>query len=362
MTHNGAMLIVMNKSIFFTGGGTGGHVYPALSIIHYLKKEGYKITWIGSKSGIEYKIIKNENIRFISIPSGKLRRYFSIQNFVDLFKITAGFIKSFFIMLKERPGVVFSKGGYVTVPPVLTASILRIPTITHESDMSPGLATRINSRFVNKILLPYNETVKYFNESKKSKIVVTGNPLRDDFYKTDSSHGCQLMDFKDNKPILLILGGSLGAKEVNDLISSSLDELLKEYNIYHQMGADNYIESTIEGYKTVPYISEGISDIIAGASVVISRSGAGAVWEMATAGTPTIYIPLKAGSRGDQSLNAAYATEKRWGHILDSVTPKGLLEVLSIINECRDVMIESMEELKRVRSSITITNIIKEFL
>lgn len=362
MTHIGAMLITMNKRIFFTGGGTGGHVFPAIAIIKNLQKEGYDITWIGSKSGIEYKIIKNENIRFVSVPSGKLRRYFSVLNFIDLFKIAAGFLISFFVMLKERPDVLFSKGGYVTVPPVITASLLKIPTLTHESDMSPGLATRINSRFVNKVLLPYEETVKYFSESMKNKVVVTGNPVREDFYNTDRENGLKLMGFDKNKPVILVLGGSLGAKEINDLVGEAATVLLDRYNIYHQMGTGNFTQSKTEGYKTVPFISSGIADIIAAADIVISRSGAGAVWEMATVGSPSIYIPLKAGSRGDQALNAAYAEKANWAVILEDVTIQGLMNEITNIENSYDTMVSGMKVLKDKRSSVIIADLIKEMI
>lgn len=351
------------KRLIFTGGGTGGHVYPALALIENLQKDGYDISWIGSRSGIEYKIIKKMNIKFYSIPCGKLRRYFSLLNFIDIFKIAFGFIFSLIIFLVKKPDLIFSKGGYVTVPPILAGRLLGIKSITHESDYSPGLATRINSRFVDCIFVPYSETREYFSNKLKDKVVVTGNPVRSDFFNPDRNKGLEIMGFENDNPVILVLGGSLGAKEINDLILESRAELTKKYNIYHQMGSNNYIASNNNNYKSIPFIRENMSDIIKAADLVISRAGAGAIWEFVTVGTPSLLIPLTVGSRGDQVLNANYFSEKGAAMVLKDkdVTSNNLNKLLnSYFSDTREVMKKSIEEFSKINYTEQICKLIKE--
>lgn len=355
----------MKKHIVFTGGGTGGHVYPAVAIIDILKNEGYKISWFGSKSGIEYSIIKELNIDFYSIPCGKLRRYFSFKNFIDLFKISFGLLKSLLLLIKLKPDAIFSKGGYVTVPPIVASKILKIKSFTHESDFDPGLATRINSKFVNYIFIPYSESKKYFKQSIHNKITVTGNPVRSNFFSPDRDNGLKIMNFKNKKPIILVLGGSLGAKEINDLIIENHDSISQDFNIYHQMGQKNYIEADKESYKTVPYI-KNMADILSASSIIISRSGAGAIWEFITVGKPMILIPLIKGSRGDQLKNANYFSEKKAAYILSGEDVIGnnlkvLLNKLSKSEIYEEMSYNSME-LGKENCAENICRLIKEKL
>ena len=355
----------MKNHIVFTGGGTGGHVYPALAIIEILRVEGYKISWIGSKKGIEYKIINNLGIDFYSIPSGKLRRYFSFRNFIDIFKISLGFLSSILLLIKLKPDLIFSKGGYVTVPPIVAAKIVKIKSITHESDFDPGLATRINSRFVNKILVPYNETKELISARYRNKVLVTGNPVRKEFFNPNGDKGLEAMGLKNDKPIILVLGGSLGAKQINDLILSDIDYLSSQYYIYHQMGEGNFIESKNKNYISTPFITDNMADIIKAADIVISRSGAGAIWEFVTVGTPSLLIPLSVGSRGDQLRNAEYFRKKGTSLILDGVEVNG--------NSLRDMLDDYFFNLKNEMEFATkklgaencakkITDVIKELL
>lgn len=355
----------MKKKVFFTGGGTGGHVYPALAIIEELNKNGkYDISWIGSKNGMEYNIITNYGIKFHSIPSGKLRRYFSFLNFIDLFKIIAGFIKSFFILIKYRPDIIFSKGGYVTVPPIIISKILKIKSVTHESDMSPGLATKINSKFVNKILLPYEETKKYFKTELHDKLITTGNPIRKEFFSTDKINGRKIMGFTNNRPVILVLGGSLGAKEVNDLILDAKDLLINDYNIYHQMGDNKFVETDTDSYKTTPFIREHMADIISASDIIISRAGASAVWEFATVGIPAIFIPLTVGSRGDQMLNARYSEKRGISLVLTGgeINADCLNRSINKLNSNKAGMIKVMNEFKSYSSSQQIVQVIEELI
>jgi UDP-N-acetylglucosamine--N-acetylmuramyl-(pentapeptide) pyrophosphoryl-undecaprenol N-acetylglucosamine transferase len=206
----------------FTGGGTGGHVYPGLAVIEALIESGaYKpseIAWIGNKKGIERRIIEKAGYNFISIPAGKLRRYFSLKNFTDIFKVIGGVFKSFFVLARLKPDFVFSKGGFVTVPPILAARVLRIRCATHESDATPGLATKINSRFVNMVFTAYDSTAGMISKKDGMQIIVSGNPVRKEIKIGDVEKGRSFAGISDSKKIMLVLGGSLGAKQVNDLI------------------------------------------------------------------------------------------------------------------------------------------------
>lgn len=355
----------MKNHIVFTGGGTGGHVYPALAVIEILKAEGYKVSWIGSKKGIEYKIINKLGIDFYSIPSGKLRRYFSLKNFIDIFKISIGFLSSIILLIKLKPDLIFSKGGYVTVPPIIAAKIVKIKSITHESDFDPGLATRINSKFVDRILVPYNETKNLISAKYRDRVVVTGNPVRKEFFNPNREKGLEAIGLTDDRPIILVLGGSLGAKQINDLILSDIDYLSSKYNIYHQMGERNFVESKNRHYISTPFITDNMADIIKAADIVISRSGAGAIWEFITVGTPSLLIPLSAGSRGDQLRNAEYFRKKGTSLVLNG------LDVNT--DSLRDMLNNYFTNLKNEMESVTkkvgaencaknITNVIKELL
>lgn len=297
-------LRIMKKKVLFTGGGTGGHVYPALAIIERLKSEENDVLWLGSSKGMEKKILDRTDIPFFSIPCGKLRRYFSFQNFTDLFKIAGGLIKSLYVLHKIKPDLLFSKGGFVSVPPVMAARILNIPIFTHDSDIIPGLATRINARFASKILVSSEESRKFFPTTIQEKIVVTGNPVRQELFQGDSQKGREFIGAEIDKPVILIMGGSLGAEQINNLIYDNLEELTKRYFLIHQTGEKNFRGIEREGYFGVPYINDELSHLFALSDLAISRAGASLIWEIASAGLPSILIPLVAGSRGEQTRNA----------------------------------------------------------
>lgn len=353
----------MKKHIVFTGGGTGGHVYPAIAILDILREEGFKVSWIGSRKGIEYTIVKKHNVDFYSIPCGKLRRYFSILNLIDLFKITGGLFKSFFILLKLKPDLIFSKGGYVTVPPVVVSKILGIKSVTHESDFDPGLATKINSRFVDRIFIPYHESKKYFSENLKRKLVVTGNPVRSTFFNKDGNNEIKKC-FTYDKPLIVVIGGSLGAQDINRAFLNDKDKLTKDFNIYHQMGEKNYIKISEESYITVPYIYD-IDKVLKNADIVVSRSGAGSIWEFITVGLPMILIPLVSGSRGDQVKNAKYFQDKGAAIIFKNseLKSKSIADFIGGIHKDELIRLrKSSELLGKDNASTKIVEIIKELL
>lgn len=311
----------MSVKIVFAGGGTGGHIYPGLAIADELKAlaknngTNIEIYWFGNSKGMDRTLVQKSGSAdfFCGIPSGKLRRYFSIQNFFDLFKIIAGFFVSFFKLLVIRPKIVFSKGGFVSVPPCLAARILKIPVFTHECDFTPGLATKLNSRFASKILVSYPETVKYLKKDKQTKAVVTGNPVRPVFYSADAQKGRNFLFNEKNadltKPVLLVLGGSLGAHQLNELVVQNLEWLTGRFNVVHQCGAKDadFVPEKNDSYFPYPFIYEQMPDVIACADVVLSRAGANTIWESAVEGKAAVLVPLcGSGTRGDQVDNARF--------------------------------------------------------
>lgn len=312
---------IESQPIAFTGGGSGGHVYPAKPIIdRLLEDQPHSLYWIGSSNGIEKEIVEGWVIPFKGIPSGKLRRYFSWQNFTDIFKILAGFFVARGILKKNPPLYLFSKGGFVSVPPVLAAKSLGIPTYTHDSDVTPGLATRINSRVVRKIFLPYEKSLKYTSSKFRYKTVVSGNPVRPEFFTGDPQEGRDYLKVPNNLPILLVLGGSLGASHINSLVEESLDELTKFCFVVHQTGTLNFTPLERENYHRAPFFLDELYSIMAAASGALSRSGAGSIWELSASKTPMLLLPLGACSRGDQAYNAQVFEESGAAKILNEKT------------------------------------------
>ncbi|MDR1803343.1 MAG: undecaprenyldiphospho-muramoylpentapeptide beta-N-acetylglucosaminyltransferase [Treponema sp.] len=294
-------------SIALTGGGTGGHIYPGLAIASALKAAfPCRLFWIGSDSGMDRKIVEDAGMEFFGIPSGKLRRYFSLRNVSDVFKIARGFFAARRVLKKERPALLFSKGGFVSVPPCAAAKTLGIPVFTHESDYSPGLATRINSRFVERIFIPYNESTAFYKSA--GKVSVSGNPIRTEFTGADAVKGRAFLGIGDNERVLLVLGGSSGSLEVNKLVRAALPELTKLYTVVHQTGENDEASEPPEAsarYKPYAYFRDEIPHVIAAAELVLCRSGAGTIWECKSLGKPMVLIPLRgSGTRGDQVENA----------------------------------------------------------
>lgn len=372
--------------IVFAGGGTGGHIYPGIAIADELKKNSNESTkieihWIGNSKGMDSAIIEKNLLSsggsvfcFHGIPCGKLRRYFSLKNFTDFFKIFAGFIKSFFILKKIKPDFLFSKGGFVSVPPCAAAAILKIPYFTHECDFTPGLATRINSKKASKILISYEETKNYFSSFQKGKCVVTGNPVRPAFYNYSSKAGKKFLGIDNGckKNILLILGGSLGATQINNLVIECLDELKKDFIVVHQTGKKfaqenpDIMSSGDDSYKPYEFIFNEMVSVIQSADIIISRAGANSLWECAVCSKPMILIPLcGAGTRGDQVDNAEYFASKGAAIALTGkdATKENLLNALSEmkISETRNKFAENCKSIcKEKKPSEIIANLILE--
>lgn len=302
----------------FTGGGTGGHIYPGLAVAESLKAacaargESARIIWIGSSRGMDARLAGESPLVdfFYGVPSGKLRRYFSLQNIADVFKIVAGFFASLSIMRREKPDLLFSKGGFVSVPPCAAARAARVPVFTHESDFTPGLATRINCASAEKILVSYEETKKFIKARHRAKVSATGNPVRPSFFEADAKRGLAFLGIKEkSKPILMFAGGSLGAAQINGLVSRDIDWLCERFIVVHQAGRGNLggVPNDRPGYLPFEFIAGEMRDVLAAADIVVSRAGANSLWECAALAKPLVLIPLcGSGTRGDQAQNALY--------------------------------------------------------
>jgi UDP-N-acetylglucosamine--N-acetylmuramyl-(pentapeptide) pyrophosphoryl-undecaprenol N-acetylglucosamine transferase len=276
-------------------------------VASYLQKQGNcRIFWIGSDTGMDRSIVEAAGFEFFGIPAGKLRRYFSLQNCSDVFKVGAGFFAARKILHKEKPCLLFSKGGFVSVPPCIAAASLGVRVFTHESDVTPGLATKMNVRFAQKIFTAYEETAAFLGESYKDKIVVSGNPVRPEFRSADPAKGRDFLGVKEWDRILLVLGASQGARQINELVRETLPELTKHYTVVHQVGPHTQWDvKPSEKYRPYPFFREEMPHVLAASELVLGRSGAGTIWECATVGRPMVLIPLSgSGTRGDQVENA----------------------------------------------------------
>jgi UDP-N-acetylglucosamine--N-acetylmuramyl-(pentapeptide) pyrophosphoryl-undecaprenol N-acetylglucosamine transferase len=293
--------------VAFTGGGTAGHVFPGLAVAEELSRlwEG-PVFWIGTHGGVERALVEEAGIAFYSIPAGKLRRYLSLRNLTDVLRIAAGVFCAARVLARRRPGLLFSKGGFVSVPPVIAASLLGIPCYTHESDFDPGLATRINLRFCEKVFLSFPETLAFIPPAYRAKAVVTGNPVRAAVLRGSAAEGRRIVGCPADRRLLLVLGGSLGSAAVNSLVAECLPRLAETAFVVHQMGRAEYVPSHRSGYYTAPFFRDELPHVLAAADLVVTRSGAGSLAELAALGKPAILIPLPGGgtSRGDQLRNA----------------------------------------------------------
>ena len=312
--------------VAFAGGGTAGHVFPGIAIAQEL---GRRILWIGSSTGVERKLVGDAGITFHGIPAGKLRRYLSLKNLSDLAKTVAGIVSSVTVLLKARPKLVFSKGGFVSVPPVIAARLCGIPSWTHESDFDPGLATRINLMFCEKVLVSFPQTVAYLPARYREKAIVTGNPVRRALYHADGARGRTFVGCAAGVPLVFVIGGSLGSSFMNALILTCLPDLLDRCFVVHQMGPRDFAASRQEGYFSAAFFSAELPDVLAAADLVISRAGANILAELAALGKPSLLIPLpETGSRGDQIRNAELFRSAGASQVLPEreATPAGTME------------------------------------
>lgn len=351
------------KHIVLTGGGTAGHVTPNIAMIPVLREAGYKISYIGSYDGIEKKLIEELDIPYYGISSGKLRRYFDVKNFTDPFRVLKGFHEAKKLMKQLKPDIVFSKGGFVTVPVVIAAKKCKVPAIIHESDMTPGLANKLCIPSAVKVCCNFPETVKNLPQEKA---VLTGTPIRKELLSGDKEAGRRFCGFTSDKPVLMVIGGSLGAASVNNHIRNILPELLKEFQVVHLCGKDKTDESLTgtEGYVQYEYIKNELADLFALSDIVISRAGANAICEINALHKPNLLIPLSANaSRGDQILNARSFERQGFSMVLEEeeITDQKLLDSIRSLYSNRHSYEEAMASGKQMDSIHHILSLIQEY-
>lgn len=350
------------KKIILTGGGTAGHVTPNLALLPSLRKEEFEIHYIGSYNGIERRLIEDAGIPYDGISSGKLRRYFDIKNFSDPLRVLKGYGQAKRLMKQYRPDIVFSKGGFVSVPVVLAAKHYKIPVIIHESDMTPGLANKICIPAAQKVCCNFPETLNYL---PKDKAVLSGSPIREELLTGDRLSGLQYAGLSANRPVILVIGGSLGSVTVNHAVRSILPKLLSQFQVIHICGKGNLDESLIgtSGYVQYEYVDKPLRHLFAAADLIISRAGANSICEILALRKPNILIPLSAAaSRGDQILNANSFAKQGFSTVLEEevLTSDTLYQAISDTYKKRTAFIEAMEKSTLNNAVETIMNLIRE--
>lgn len=318
------------KRIILTGGGTAGHVTPNIALLPRLKELQYDIHYIGSYNGIEKELIEPFGIPYHGISSGKLRRYFSLQNFTDTFRVIKGFSEAKKLIKLLEPDVIFSKGGFVSVPVVIAGKKCKVPAIIHESDMTPGLANKLSIPSAAKVCCNFPETVKLL---PADKAVLTGSPIRQELLSGSKSKAIEFTGLTSDKPVILIIGGSLGAAAVNQAVRNVLPELLKDFQVIHLCGKNKLDTSLqgVKGYVQYEYIKDELKDLFVLTDIVISRAGANAICELLALHKPNLLIPLSASaSRGDQILNARSFERQGFSMVLEEeeLTDESLLSAV----------------------------------
>ncbi len=348
------------KKIILTGGGTAGHVTPNIALLPYLRKEGFEISYIGTKDGIEKGLMEREGIPYEAVATGKLRRYFSSKNFTDIFRVAAGVKEAYSIIRRIKPDVVFSKGGFVAVPVVLGAKLVGVPIVIHESDITPGLANKIAMPFAKYVCTTFPETVRYISGNKG---IHTGTPIRDGLFEGEKKRGLALCGFDGKKPVLMMMGGSLGSVKINTELRKALPVLLESFQVVHICGKGNR-DSTLEdmeGYRQFEYVSEELPHIFAMADAVISRAGSNSISEFLALRKPNLLIPLSQNaSRGDQILNAASFERQGFSMVLkeEDMTAETLIDAVNSLYQNREKYTTAMEANKTNRGVENVMEVI----
>ncbi|MGE7712916.1 UDP-N-acetylglucosamine-N-acetylmuramylpentapeptide N-acetylglucosamine transferase [Priestia megaterium] len=353
----------MSKQVIvFTGGGTAGHVTPNIAIMKELDSEKWDIHYVGSHNGIEKELITKLNIPYHAISSGKLRRYVDMENVKDVFRVAKGVGDARRVLKKLKPSLVFSKGGFVTVPVVMAAKSLNIPVFIHESDLTPGLANKIAQKFATKIFTSFDEAANYF---PKEKVQVVGSPIRKELFSGSAANGESWLRFYDKRPILTIMGGSLGARRINEIVRESLPELQKKFQIVHLCGKGN-VDTSLEkesGYRQLEYVNEQLPDVLAATDYVITRGGSNAIFEFLALHKPMMIIPLsKAQSRGDQILNAQSFKKKGYCMVVEEeqLTKEVFLREVNELQQQASTMKRTMREATKTDAISILVNEIEK--
>ncbi len=348
------------KRIIFTGGGTAGHVTPNIALIEPLLRDGWEVHYIGSESGMEKGLIAAlPDVTYHGISTGKLRRYFSWQNFIDPFRVIKGYFQARKLIHTLQPDVIFSKGGFVSVPVVLGAG--KVPVVAHESDYSPGLSNRIAMRYTDKVCLSFEDTLAHIPSGKG---IFTGTPIRPMLYDGSRERALAFTGLSGEKPVLLVMGGSLGAQKLNELVRAALPQLSERYEVIHLCGrGKNDCDCAVCGYNQYEYIDKELPDLFALSDVVLSRAGANSVFELLALNKPSVLVPLtSASTRGDQLLNAKYMEKKGYAKVVDqnTATTESLVSAIDEVYAQRAAYAERMCEDTRSDGTEAILEIIKE--
>ena len=352
----------MGKKIVLTGGGTAGHVTANIALLPYLKEKGYEIIYIGSYDGIEKRLISDYDVKYYGVATGKFRRYFDPKNFSDPFRVLKGFKEARKILKEEKPDVLFSKGGFVSVPVVNAAARLGIPCILHESDLTPGLANKLCVHAAEKICCNFPETV---NHLPAKKAVLTGTPIRDELLLGNAMAGKKFCGFEDNKPVLMVIGGSLGAQSVNEVVRNALPQILPYFNVIHICGKEKVdnLRLDVPGYKQFEYVKAELKDLFALSDIVLSRAGANSICELLALHKPNILVPLSAKvSRGDQILNAKSFEQQGFSMVVQSedFDETVLVKKIHELYESRDRFTAKMSGSNQRNAAKTIVKLIEE--
>lgn len=352
-----------NKRMLFTGGGTAGHVTVNMALIPIFQKEGYTIDYIGSHDGIERELIGQMNdVTYHPISTGKLRRYMSIENFKDPFKVMKGVMQAWKIIGKTKPDIIFSKGGFVSVPVVLAAKLRRVPTIIHESDYTPGLANKLSIPFVNQVLTTFPETLEYVPEKKSTYV---GAVVREELFTGSEEVGYKLTGFTKRKPVLLVMGGSSGSAKLNTIIRNCLDDILQNFQVIHICGTGQ-LDSSInqEGYVQYEYVQDALKDMFAITDYVVSRAGSNAIFEFLALQIPMLLIPLsRAASRGDQIVNAKSFAKQRFAQVIEeeSLEEETFVSELEQLRQMGPIIVDHMQNYKQSEALDKVVEIIHKY-
>ncbi|AXI08662.1 undecaprenyldiphospho-muramoylpentapeptide beta-N-acetylglucosaminyltransferase [Oceanobacillus zhaokaii] len=350
------------KRILFTGGGTAGHVIVNLALIPVYQNNGWEIDYIGSHNGIERDLIGQlDGVTYHPISTGKLRRYMSKENLKDPFKVMKGTMQAFWIIGKRKPSIIFSKGGFVSVPVVMAAKLRGVPVVIHESDYTPGLANKLSIPFAKKVLATFPETMNFLPEKKAEYV---GAVIRDELFQGKREKGLAISGLTRERPVLLIMGGSGGSHKINETVRSSLPELLSFFQVIHICGKEK-VDSSIneKGYVQFEYVNEELKDIFAATDYVLSRAGSNAIFEFLALRIPMLLIPLsKEASRGDQIINANSFVEKSYARVLEeeSLTNESLIHELTQLKDYASIMIDHMKKYKSEKARDRVIEILEE--
>jgi len=351
------------KKIILTGGGTAGHVTPHLALLPLLKAEGFEVHYIGSRDGMEKELVEAAGIPYHGISAGKLRRYMHVKNITDVFRVIRGFGNAFGIIRRIQPNIIFSKGGFVTVPVLAAARVLRVKSVSHESDLTPGLANRISGPFTNKICVSFPETLAHLPTNKG---VLTGSPIRKELLQGDREKGLELCQWSDGgKPVIIITGGSLGAAAINNAVREVLPQLLSKYRVIHLCGKGNLAETEYPGYVQFEYVRDELANLYALADIAVSRAGANTLFELLAMKKPNLLIPLpQESSRGDQILNAESFALQGFSKILPEgkITNERLLNAIDLLYNDRKIYKNNMATHEQNDGVTRVMNVINDVL